>query len=80
MYHPFSVTQTLSIAWHILKKNFATIAVYTLVAFTIMIGTSFLTKFILGDLIFFAIGVIVTILIISFSFFRVYKTCFSADR
>ncbi len=38
MYHPFSVTETIGTAWSILKKNFATIAVYTLLAFVIING------------------------------------------
>lgn len=76
MYHPFSVTETLSIAWHILKKNFATIAVYTVLAIIIFAGSSFIIKFILLDLVLFSIGVIVTILLISFVFLGFIKLIF----
>src|ERR1700733_3459956 len=49
MYHPFSVTETISNAWTVVKKNFAVIAVYTLIAFVIAIVFGFLVDFILID-------------------------------
>ena len=76
MYHPFSVTETLSIAWHIFKKNFATIAVYTLIALFIIIGSGFIVKFIFIDLILTSIGVIVSIVGISFIFLGFIKLVF----
>ena len=76
MYHPFSVTETLSIAWHIFKKNFATIAVYTLIALFIIIGSGFIVKFIFIDLILTSIGVVVSIVGISFIFLGFIKLVF----
>ena len=76
MYHPFSVTETLSIAWHILKKNFATIAVYTLLAVIIIVGTGFIVKFILVDVILTYIGVIFSIFAFSFIFLGFIKLIF----
>ena len=68
MYHPFSVTETISIAWGILKKNFAAIAVYTLLAFIIIAGTGFVLNFILLDIVLKWIGLISTIIIVTFLF------------
>lgn len=42
MFHPFSVTETLNIAWLILRKNIATIAVYALLAVILIIGSFFI--------------------------------------
>jgi uncharacterized membrane protein len=68
MYHPFSVTQTLSIAWHVLKKNFATIAVYALLAFVIVSASGFVTYYVLADGLLASIGVIVLLIVVSFLF------------
>jgi len=76
MYHPFSITQTLSIAWHILKKNFAAIAVYTLLAFVVIVGTSILLKFILIDVFMEAAGIILFLVCISFIFLGFVKLIF----
>jgi uncharacterized membrane protein len=76
MYHPFSVTETISIAWRVLKKNFATIAVYTLLAFVIIVGSSFILKFILLDIILESIAIIISILTISFIFLGFIKLIF----
>jgi hypothetical protein len=37
MYHPFSIAETLSTAWGILKSNFVTIIVYSVVTFFILL-------------------------------------------
>jgi uncharacterized membrane protein len=76
MYHPFSITQTLSIAWHILKKNFSTIAVYTLMAFVIILGSGFLVKFILLDIVLESIAVIISLIGISLIFLGFIKLIF----
>lgn len=76
MYHPFSVTQTISIAWHVLKKNFPTIAVYTLLALIIIVGTGFIVKFILIDIVLESLGVIISIFCISFIFLGFIKLIF----
>ncbi len=76
MYHPFSITQTLSIAWHILKKNFASIAVYTLLAFVVVLGTSFVIKFILIDVFLETLAIIIFLLCVSFIFLGFIKLIF----
>ena len=76
MYHPFSVTETISIAWHILKKNFATIAVYTLLAFVIFFGSGFVLNFFLVNIIYKSIGFIVTMVLVSFLFLGYIKLIF----
>jgi hypothetical protein len=76
MYHPFSVTETLSIAWHILKKNFATIAVYSLLAIVIIGATVFVIDFILADVVLASIGVFVLLIGISFIFLGFVKLVF----
>jgi len=76
MYHPFSVTETLSIAWHILKRNFATIAVYTLLSVLIVFGTGLLVKFILVDMVIATISGIFSIFLISFIFLGFIKLIF----
>ena len=76
MYHPFSVTETLSIAWHILKKNFATIAVYSLLAIAIIGGSFFVIDFLINDIVFASIGVFVLLIGISFIFLGYIKLVF----
>ncbi len=76
MYHPFSVTQTLSIAWFVLKKNFATIAVYTLLAFVIVGGVGFFVNWILNDLILASIGLFLLTICVSFVFLGFIKLVF----
>jgi len=76
MFHPFSVTQTLSIAWHILKKNFSTIAVYSLLAIVIVAGSFFVIDYILTDLILASIGVFALLIGISFIFLGFIKLVF----
>ncbi|MGZ3872937.1 MAG: hypothetical protein ACXVJD_08460, partial [Mucilaginibacter sp.] len=76
MYHPFSVTETISIAWHVLKKNFATIAVYTLLAFVIVVGFGFVVNWILLDVILASIGLFVLLTGISFIFLGFIKLVF----
>lgn len=76
MYHPFSVTQTLSIAWHILKKNFATVAVYSLLAVVLVVGSAFVIYYILADSILTTIGVIFLLVGTSFVFLGFIKLVF----
>lgn len=76
MYHPFSVTETLSIAWHILKKNFSTIAVYSLLAIVLIGATVFVIDFILADVVLASIGVFVLLIGISFIFLGFVKLIF----
>jgi hypothetical protein len=76
MYHPFSVSETLSISWHILRKNFATIAVYSLIAFIIVYGLGFVIYNLLTGSILTSIGVVFLLFIISFIFLGFIKLIF----
>jgi len=76
MYHPFSVTETLSIAWHVLKKNFATIAVYTLIAFVIVTGSGFIIYDLVNDELITSIGVVLLLVGVSFLFLGFIKLIF----
>lgn len=76
MFHPFSITQTLSIAWHILVKNIATIAVYSILAVIIVVGSSFVIKFILIDAVLETVGIIIFLLCVSFIFLGFIKLVF----
>lgn len=76
MYHPFSITETLNIAWHVLKKNFATIAVYTLVAIVIFGITGFIVNYMLIDDLLTYIGLTVTLILFSFIFLGFIKLIF----
>lgn len=76
MYHPFSVTETIRIAWHILKKNFSTIAVYTLLAFAIIVGTGFIVDYIIIGVFLESVEVVFSILLVSFIFLGFIKLVF----
>jgi hypothetical protein len=70
MYHPFSIAETLSTAWGILRKNFITIIVYSVVTsfiigiLTLILGIFFSTQN-------FYIEMLVSLIIV---FFNVYTT------
>ena len=76
MYHPFSVTETISIAWNILKKNFPTIAVYSLLAFVIIIVLGFVVYDLINDSILTSIGIVFLLVGISFVFLGFIKLVF----
>ncbi|WP_428329562.1 hypothetical protein [Mucilaginibacter sp.] len=76
MFHPFSITETISIAWHILKRNIATIAVYSLIAFVIVIGAGFVIYDLLNDEILTSIGIVLLLVGISFIFLGFIKLIF----
>ena len=76
MYHPFSVADTISTAWKILKKNFAVIALYTLVAFVISIVFGFLVEFILISVIMAYVAAIVSTVGLSLMFLGFIKLLF----
>jgi uncharacterized membrane protein len=76
MYHPFSVTETLRISWNVLKKNFSTIAVYSLLAFLIVVVFGFVIYNLLTDSILTSIGVVVLLVGISFIFLAFIKLVF----
>ncbi len=76
MYHPFSVTETISIAWNILKKNFPTIAVYSLLAFLIVIVLGFIVYDLINDNLLTSIGIVFLLVGISFVFLGFIKLVF----
>jgi len=47
MYHPFSVAETTKTAWHIFRKNFVTIIVYSIISFILLSILAVLTEFII---------------------------------
>lgn len=76
MYHPFSVTETLNIAWRILKRNVATIAVYTILSVAVVVGLSFVIYDLLTDAIITSIGVVCLLVGVSFLFLGFIKLIF----
>src|SRR4051812_43999608 len=76
MYHPFSVTETISISWRILRKNFATISVYSILAFVIIILAGFFIYNIITDPILTTIGIVFLLVGISFIFLGFIKLAF----
>jgi len=76
MYHPFSVTETIGNSWQILKKNFSTIAVYTLLAFIIVLIAGFILNFILIDIIVAYLAAIVSTIGISLIYLGFIKLIF----
>ncbi|GAC1301105.1 MAG: hypothetical protein NVSMB24_03310 [Mucilaginibacter sp.] len=76
MYHPFSVTETLRISWSVLKKNFSTIAVYSLLAFLTVVVSGFVIYNLLTDSLLTSIGVVVLLVGISFIFLAFIKLVF----
>ena len=49
MYHPFSVTETISISWNTLKKNFTTLVVYSVISLFVYELIDFFNEFIFVD-------------------------------
>jgi uncharacterized membrane protein len=76
MYHPFSVPDTLKTAWYLLRKNFAVIAIYTLLTILIIgvIGALFI--FVLTDSFSESIGIVIMLVSVSFIFLGFIKLVF----
>jgi len=49
MYHPFSISQTIATAWTVLKKNFSTLIVYSIVSLFVYEMVDFFNNFIFID-------------------------------
>ena len=49
MYHPFSVTETIRIAWNVLKNNFVTLIVYSIATLFVYELVDFFNAFIFVD-------------------------------
>jgi len=76
MYHPFSVTETLSNSWQILKKNFATIAVYTILSFVITAVLGFVIYNLITDNLLASIGIVFLLISVSFLYLGFIKLIF----
>jgi uncharacterized membrane protein len=76
MYHPFSVADTLKTAWYLLRKNFAVVAIYSLVAFLITIALGVVFFFVLTDSLLESIGVVILLISVSFIFLAFIKLIF----
>jgi len=76
MYHRFSITETISISWHILRKNISAIAVYSLLALVIIGCSAYLIYNVLTDDILKSTGVILLLIGISFIFLGFVKLIF----
>ena len=76
MYHPFSITQTLNIAWKVLKKNLAIILVYNLIGIFIIALTFFLVSLILLNTYLEIFSILAVFATISFVFLGFIKLVF----
>lgn len=76
MYHPFSVPDTLKTAWYLLRKNFAVVAIYSLLSLLIIIAIGVLFVFVLTDSLSESIGVVIMLISISFIFLGFIKLIF----
>ena len=76
MYHPFSITQTLNIAWHIFKKNVAIISVYFIIGLIIIGLSVFLINLVPFNTFFDLFAVLAIFIIVSFVFLGFIKLVF----
>jgi uncharacterized membrane protein len=76
MYHQFSVVETIKTSWGIIKKNFATIIVYSVISFIIVLIAAFVIYNVLTDDLLTSIGFIVLLVGISFIFLGFIKLIF----
>jgi len=76
MYHPFSVAETIRIAWIIIKRNFPTIAVYSLLSCVIVLVFGFVIYNIITDSLLTSIGIVCLLVGISFLFLGFIKLVF----
>jgi uncharacterized membrane protein len=76
MYHPFSVAETIKTAWNILKKNFAIISVYSVVAMIIVFISGFAVFYFDDNAMVSSIGFIVLLIEITFIFLAFIKLVF----
>lgn len=76
MYHPFSISETIKTSWNILKKNFSVIAVYSLIAFVLILSFAFLIYNLLADDFLVSIGILVLLIGVSFVFLGFIKLVF----
>ncbi len=76
MYHPFSVPDTLKTSWYLLRKNFAVVAIYSLLSFVITAAIIILFVYVLTDSLSETIGVVIMLISVSFIFLGFIKLIF----
>lgn len=76
MYHEFSVVETIKTSWDVLKKNIATISIFSLVAFFIVFILGFLVYYVFTDSLLASIGITVLFIVVSFLFLCYIKLIF----
>ncbi|MFD0793699.1 hypothetical protein ACFQZX_08725 [Mucilaginibacter litoreus] len=76
MYHPFSVADTLKSAWDVLKKNFITIIVYSVISLFVVLIFAFLVYFFLSETAIALAGALLLLIIISYNFLAFIKLIF----
>lgn len=76
MYHPFSVVDTLKSAWDVLKKNFVTIIVYSVISLLVVIFFAFIVWFFLAETAIALVGGLLLLIIISYNFLAFIKLIF----
>ncbi len=76
MYHPFSVADTIKTAWYLLRKNFAVVAIYSLLSVAIVVAIAVLFVFVLTDNLSESIGVVIMLISVSFIFLGFIKLIF----
>ncbi|SDT10444.1 hypothetical protein SAMN05216490_2494 [Mucilaginibacter mallensis] len=76
MYHEFSVVETLKTSWSVLKKNFAVVAIFSLIAFFIVFILGFVVYYVFTDSLLASIGITVLFVSVSFLFLSYIKLIF----
>lgn len=76
MYHEFSVVETLKTSWSVLKKNFAIVAIFSLIAFFIVFLLGFVVYYVFTDSLLASIGITVLFVSVSFLFLSYIKLIF----
>ncbi|RZJ63087.1 MAG: hypothetical protein EOO47_28935 [Flavobacterium sp.] len=76
MYHPFSIKETLTTSWHILKRNFVTILVFSVVSFLAVLISAFIIYFFLTETYVTIAGIFILLVIVSYNFLGFIKLIF----
>jgi hypothetical protein len=76
MYHPFSVAETLKTAWDLLKKNFITIIVYSIISVVVIMFFAFLVYLFFTETAIAIMGGFILLIVISYNFLAFIKLIF----
>jgi len=76
MYHEFSVVETIKTSWSVLRKNFAIISIFSLIAFVIVFVLGFIVYYVFTDSLLASIGITVLLITVSFLFLSYIKLIF----